>query len=465
MKFKQFRLIFFLSSIILLSSCLGSTTVTTTSNDPAFVSLTFAVNDSIPYLSTAVFTLVDKTIVNLDSLPYKTRIDSVYPTFSFVSSVGTILYFPGGNKYNKDSVLITGTDTIDFNKAKFVKNIASDGTTPSPKYEIKVNVHKVDPEVYIWNKLIDNLNGVNAISQKAIVLNDKILYYQNDGSTNYLNASKDGSNWNSATISGLPTNASLEGMVQFNGKLYLTQNGDKIYSSSDGLNWTNNGFTIADYTFKSIMFGINDSLMAITQSKSDQLYRFASSKDGLTWIIKSNNVLPANFPVNNFASITYSSSTGKTKGLVLQGSRSTNSSFYTNWSTEDGYYWVNFSNENHTLDTLAVGASVISYDSKLLVFGTRIDNGQSFYKVSIDEGLSWQIPDMLRNILPNNFTPRDYQSTVVLNPLPIKGVQTPDKTLQILQSNRIFILGGKSGSTSYSDVWTGKLTRKNFLRQ
>ena len=56
MKFNRFRLLFFLSAIILLSSCLGTTTVTTTSIDPSFVSLVFKVNDSIPALSGAVFT-------------------------------------------------------------------------------------------------------------------------------------------------------------------------------------------------------------------------------------------------------------------------------------------------------------------------------------------------------------------------------------------------------------------------
>jgi len=49
--------------------------------------------------------------------------------------------------------------------------------------------------------------------------------------------------------------------------------------------------------------------------------------------------------------------------------------------------------------------------------------------------------------------------------LALKGVQSPALKGQILQSNRIFIIGGKSGSTTFSDVWTGKLNRKNFLRQ
>ena len=95
MKFNSFRQIFFLSSIILLSSCLGTTnTATEASTDAGFVSLTISGNDSV---SKAVFTLVDKTIVNVDSLPYKTPVDSVYPVFTFVSTAATKLYFPKNN--------------------------------------------------------------------------------------------------------------------------------------------------------------------------------------------------------------------------------------------------------------------------------------------------------------------------------------------------------------------------------
>ncbi len=456
MKFNPFRLIFFLSAVILLSSCLGTTTTAVVSTDARFVSLTFAANDSIPFLNTAAFTLVGKTIVNVDSLPYKTRIDSVNPTFKFITSAGARLY--GGNRHKKDSAVVTGTDTIDFRQDTIhIRNWASDAKTQLVYY-INTNVHQVDPEFYIWNKVTVNLTAFNATNQKAIVLNDKMFFYQNDGSGSSVDTSIDGINWNSEALIGLPADAPLKAMVQFNGKLFLTQGGDKIYSTTDGLTWNTNSFTNADYSFKSIVLGLKDSLYAITQSKTDMVYRFASSGDGLLWVIKSTNVVPVGFPISDFASVAYSSSTGKAKGLVLQGSE-TNSS---NWSTEDGYYWVNFSNENHSLDTLAVGASVIAYDSKLLVFGLRTDNGKSYYKVSKDEGLSWQTPDTLRNKLPKDYPARTNQSAIVLkpraydklDPLPIKQ-----------QSNRIFLIGGNSGLTIFSDVWTGKLNRKNFLIQ
>ena len=465
MKFNQFRLFFFLSSIILLSSCLGTTTVTTTSTDPAFVSLTFAANDSIPYISTAVFTLVDNTIVNLDSLPYQTRIDSVTPTFKFVSTAGAILYYPGGNKYKKDSAWITGTDTIDFNKAKFVRNFASDGKTLSPKYNITVNVHQVDPEVYNWSKVTGDLNQFNATSQKTVVKSDTMFYYSNDGVSAKLNLSTNGYTWNdqSSKLSGLPVNTPLNDMILFNGKIYLTQDGVNIYSSSDGFSWTKKAVT--EFTFKSLTYVLNGKLWAVVQS-NDLSYRFSSTGDGVTWGVTAGTI-PDNFPVKDFAAVSYSSSTGKPKVLVSGGYSATDNvnALKNNWSSEDGVYWVDFSTENQSLDTLAVGGSIISYDNKLFAFGTRRNNGNNYYKVSIDDGLSWQRPDTLRNKLPLDLPLRNYQSVVVFKPSPLKGIQTADKKDQILKSNRIFIIGGISGTTSHSDVWTGKLNRKNFLRQ
>jgi len=466
MKFNQFRLIFFISSIILLSSCLSTTTVTVASSDPSFVSLTFAANDSIPYLSTAVFTLVDNTIVNVDSLPFKIRVDSVNPTFSFVSSAATILRFRSGYKYKKDSALVAGSgkDTIDFRQPVGLRNYAADGKAYKD-YSINVNVHQVDPELYLWSKASDNLNAsIIAKSQKTVILNDVMYYYLNDGARDYLYTSTNGSNWASATVTGLPVNTPLNDMIQFNGKLYLTQDGMNIYSSADGLTWIKKSVT--NYTFNSLLYVLNGQLWAVVQS-TDGSYHFSISNDGnFTNADMTTGNIPANFPVKDFASVSYSSSTGKSKVLVLGGYSTTNTPLKNNWSSEDGVYWVDFSKENHSLDTLSVGASVISYDNKLLVFGNRTDNtGKSFYRISKDEGLSWQIPDTLRNFLPTGYLPRNYQSVVVFKPLALKGVQPPALKAQILQSNRIFIVGGKSGSTIFSDVWTGKLNRKNFLRQ
>lgn len=468
MKFSPFKFFILISIVVSLGSCLGTTTNTTTySSNPCFSSLVFKTNDSIPHLSSAVFTLQydatlnDSVIVNVDSLPYKTRIDSVYPTFNFISSAGAKLFFKYGYKYNKDSAVISGTDTIDFRQPVVVKNYAADGKTYK-RYTIKVNVHSVDPEVYNWNQASDNLNSINATSQKTITRNDTLFYYLNDGTKSYLYLSTNGTAWNEGTVNGLPESTPLTDMIQFKGKIYLSRDGLNLYSSSNGLDWVKKSVT--DFKFRSLLYVMNGQLWAVVQSVSDASFHFATSNDGAIWSMTAGTV-PSTFPVSDFAAVTFNETTGKEKALVIGGISATGDILNNRWSTEDGAYWVDYRNENVTLDTLAVGASVISYDGKLFVYGSRTDNGMNYYKVSKDEGLSWKLPDTLRNVLPLDLKPRTYQSMVVFRAKTYDKVNTASLKDEILKSNRIFIIGGKSATTIYSDVWTGKLTRKNFLRQ
>lgn len=462
MKFTFFRFILLFSIIVLLSSCLGSSNNTTvTSTDASITSLTFAANDSIPYINTAVFSLDadGKTVTNVDSLPFKTRVDSVNPTFGFTSSAGTMLYFLPGYKYKKDSALLTGKDTLDFRQPITVKNYASDGKT-TKTYIVKVNVHQVNPEKYIWGKASDNLNSINATSQKAVTLRNRLFYYSNDHSSSYLSVSNDGYSWKDTTVVGLPTSTSLGDMTLFNGKLYLTQDGSNIYSSANGADWIKKASD--KFIFKSLLFALNGNLWAVVQS-ADLSLHFAYSPDGDIWTATTDE-FPANFPVRDFASVSFASPTGKAEALVVGGYSASGTPLNNRWSTENGTYWIDFRNENHTLDTLAVGASLISYDSKLLVFGMRTDNGKNYYKVSKDEGLSWQLPDTA-NVFPTNAVPRSYQSAVVLRAKTYDKINSVALKEEIQKSNRIFVIGGNTGSTSLSDVWTGKLNRKNFLRQ
>ena len=468
MKFTFSRFILLVAIIAFFSSCLNSSdTTTVVSSNPYFSSLVFKSNDSVPYLSSAKFTLefdgklADSIIVNVDSLPYKTRVDSVYPTLSFKSSAATRLYLFPGNKFKRDSIWVTGTDTVDFRKDIKVKNYASDGVK-NRTYVVRTNVHKVDPEAYVWSKAGADMSSVNAKYQKAITINDQLFYYQNDGSNSYLYTSTDGFSWGAKNVTGLPVNTPLNDMIQFNGKFFLSRDGFNLYSSTNGADWSKNALTA--FSFKSLLFVLNNQLWAVVLDK-DNTYHFAISDDGATWNM-TKATIPNNFPVTDFAAVSFTQPTGKAKAVVLSGISANGTPLNNRWSTEDGTYWVDFSTENHSLDTLAVGASVISYDNKLLAFGQRTDNGKAYYKISKDDGLSWANTDSARNVLPAalKLLPRTSASMVVFKP---RTYNVSDGKDVIEASNRIFIIGGKSetSSTVYSDVWTGKLNRKNFLLQ
>lgn len=445
MKFNFLKFICLFCVVVALSACLSDdeTTVTSSTN-PRMTAFTLAGNDSI---KTAVFTLnADSvTVENVDSLPFGTPVNKAIPTFTFVSSYGALLYINGSTT----GKAVTGKDTVDFSLPVKIKNYAADNST-TKEYTIKVNVHKVEPKLYVWSLLNNSIGAANPTSQKAIYFNNKLLYYANEAGATALYTSTNGTTWAAATLSGLPANASMVNTVQLNGKLFYTQDGVKIYSSTDGASWTSADISATDYTFKTMLFTLNGSIWAITQSVDLKKYRFASSVDGTVWLIR--NELPSNFPLTDFAALSFTSRVGsKAKAIIIGGKSANGTVLNTNWNTEDGDYWVNFNeNANHSksLDTLALGASLIAYDSKLFVFGTKITNVKVVqYKVSLDEGLTWKAPDSTYNKLPIIYTHRNYSSVVVGN------------------SNRIYIVGGKANTAILTDVWTGKLNRLSFIKQ
>jgi len=461
MNFNSFRFVLLFSIIVLLNSCLETTDTTVLSSDASFVSLTLAKNDSVKL---AVFTLVGDTIVNLDSLPFNTQVDSVYPTFSFKSTSGAKLYLGP----NEDSVILTGNDTINFSIQPIrIRNCASDKKTYSKDLFIKVNVHKVQPELYVWKNLGETLNPQSANNQKTIMRNDSMFYYLNDGSTANVYISKDGISWNSKIITGFPVNTPIDDMIQFNGKFYVTRDVNNIYSSSNGLNWAK--LAVTTFNFKSLLYVFNNKLWAVVQA-SDLSYHFATSTNGVNWDMLTG-ALPANFPVRGFASLSFATRTGKPKVLVLGGYSANDEYLKSNFSSEDCKYWINFSSENsigrHSLDSLAPGSSIISYDNKLLLFGAVEKAGLmtgNYYRQSIDEGLSWQVTDTTYNQIREAYVSKvsgTERDTIMYNNFPVRSFQS----VVVNNSSQIFIVGGKSNTKIMLDIWTGKLNRKSFVRQ
>lgn len=449
----------FLVGVIFLNSCLENDYVTNTSNNPCFVSLSFLKNDSVPNLENAVFTLVfdetihDSIIVNLDSLPYQTRIDSVYAVFSFKSSSACYLIFD-----NDSLVTYSSGNPIDFTKVSQIKNIASDGVTQRTYY-IKVNIHQVEPELYVWKKIANEIYSFPANDQKAIYFKDKIYFFVNAGSENYLYTSNNGTTWTECIINGLPSLTKFQDIKVFNDILFITQNNSNLYFSTDGMSWSI--YQYADFKFSSLLFVMNNQLWAIVQTVNDGKYRFASTNNGSHWQL--NNEIPANFPISNFTAISFYSRAKTPKALVINGTSVDNQPLKTRWSTENGSYWVDFSIEDKSLDSLDQGAPVISYDDKLFILGRNKEKTEkNYFRQSIDEGYSWQIPDSTYNYLPEDFQARHYSSFFVFNPRPYYKTDAKE---QIEASNHIYIIGGKNSFGWFSDVWTGKVNKKNFLRQ
>lgn len=474
MTHNPFKPLFFILIVVFFSACnwLNNETAVL-SSDPTFVSLTFNKSDSVPALSKAIFSLAwddeykDSVIVNLDSLPFQTNITKVTPKFIFRSTAGSTVFLKDENNLPIDTIALSGTDTLDFTKVYKIKNTAED-KTKARTYFIKVNVHKVQPELYQWNKVVNKIFTHAATQQKAVYFKNNFLLYVSSGTNNYLYASTNANNWvdKSTALAGFPTDCHMREMIQFNSKLYVISSDSKLYSSTDGFSWSVESITLSDNNFSlsSLLYIYKANLWAIMKSKTDNSYNFATSSDAKVWTVKAQ--IPVNFPIRDFASLGFLTRNNLSKALVAGGYSASGKLLKNVWSSENGNYWLDFSNENSTYGFNA-GSSIISYDNKLLLFGGINELGkviQKPYLESKDEGLSWNVPDTINNRIQQmiisstndtsyiKYEPRAYQSVI---------------STKIGRDSLVYLIGGVNPSESaiYSDVWVGKLNRLGFIRK
>jgi len=461
MSFNWFKFSILIVTVAVMSSCLWDDDEDTElSSNPYFYSLKFAKNDSIPKIESAVFTLdldgTDSIIVNLDSLPYQTRIDSVFPTFTFMSTSGSQLIIRDSLGTGTDTIALTGKDTVDFTRVIAVRNIAEDQKAERT-YKIKVNVHQVEPELFHWKQLSTAVYSHAGGVQRAMLFNNRFLFYASSGLNNYLYTSADGSAWAPVALQGFPTDVvDLRSITEFNNALfYVHENGD-IYSSPNGSTWTKVPADAGGNVLVNLMFVLEGKMWATVKNTVSGQYYFATSTNGVSWL--TGTQLPSGFPVGDYAALSFASRTKRPKAIVLGGYSASGTLLRNAWSVERNVYneykWVDFSIDNTSLVSLA-GASLVSYDDKILLFGGMDANEEvidPFYLESKDEGLSWHGVDTTYNVIYDeeydaSYTPRSYQS-VVYEPV----------------TKSLYLFGGRT-SQVYTDVWRGKLNRLSFIRQ
>lgn len=437
----------------LLASCLGDSNNTVYEpTNPAiapFVSLTFAASDSInakfvlQYQQPEQVTLngktinIDSVIVNLDSLPKGTHIDTLVAKFIFDQYPHAVYaIYTDTDNFERKLLAGDGTDTLNFTRPMIVQVVSYD-EQHSFYYRIKMNVHNVVPYLYNWVNTAQNIAGQNVDNQFAAVFNNQFCYYINYNSTKFLyTANTDYSTLNnhSSQLANLPVAADLQSIKFFNNKLYLfSKNDNKIYSTADGYVWTAADFTLSGYELVSLIMNYQNKLWGIVKDVNGYYSTF--SEDGNNW--QTGAVLPEDFPVEQFAAVPNTHHTGKPKAFLYGGVRKDGALSTKAFSTEDGLQWIGFEPIKKT-PLLSTGMSIVRYDNKLLMFGGYVDS--TFVQVSADEGFSWAKADTVAIKLPKNFKLRTSQSTFVD------------------EQNRIVIVGGKDIlNNSLSDIWTMKL--------
>ncbi len=422
-----------------LTSCLGSgNTTTEVSSDATVASLRFTANDSMPGLAAATFIIEDRIdtglIHNIDSIQFGTRIDKVIPIFNFNATPGAaIVYTP------TDTTILSVSDTINFAQRPVYLQVVASDNMHEKWYKIEVNVHKVDPDLFDWKRMGWNIYPTEGVEQKAVELQGEYYIFLNNGIQNSLYYSRSTRGWSEVSITGLPANCQVRNILQVGDTLYYAD-GDMLYTSTNATEWN---ATTLDVKLVNLLFQFNDSIWGIAHNQETNSYHLATSFNASNWQVGKQ--LPADFPISDYAALTFRSASNRLRAMVVGGFSSQGASLNTRWNVEytpeKGYTWTNFSIEQPSFSSLT-GASVVWYANKFYMFGGVDANNQiGEYPIleSIDEGMHWNVPDSTHNCLPADYEKRTKSSVFVGS------------------DNAIYIIGGQSRTEIFSDVYRGKL--------
>lgn len=454
----HYNLFLLLMIAFFATSCLknSGTQLAEPSSDASILHVAIQNSTYSPNASLAEFTIdnISDSIYNIDSLPYGTKVDSLYLNIRFASTIGfiindTVSESPGFYNTTQGST----TRHVDFTNPVKIKNLATDEEA-TKEYVIELRVHQVETYKHVWSELNPSITTQASENQKAVQLNDKFFYYFGHAASNSLYTSADAKTWKAESgLNGLPLNAKLRDMVVFNNAIYLLHNGMDVYKTTDGINWAQHPIT-ADpaYNYTSLLFAFKNKIWAIANEKNSNNVRIANSTDGITWVFSGNKIFDDNFPVSGFAATTFRPKLGREKTMVIGGYSPSGKRLNTLWSAEhvtinDTLNWLNLQNAKSNIVALS-DAAVAYYGSKLMLFsGTTnsftIDTTQ--LRQSINEGMNWIPPDSATNVLPEKFTPR-------INASVIKDVK----------DNSLYVIGGKSSNAPLADVWKIKVNFYSF---
>lgn len=449
----------FVFLLLSLVGCMSNTDTIVTSSETRVQTFTFyedTTNRGLTEMTYIIEHLSDTgRIYCKDSLPFGTRLDSVVPYVTYKATPALAKYcFP-------DTVIIsTGADTLDFTKhpdSIFLYVLSSD-MTQERWYHLDIYAHQSDPYLYVWEQLTDQIFKPQNCKMKVFYGNEKLHLYVNNGFQTQLYQSSDGSSWSLVSNAplGLPSSCSVRDILQHGTSLYYVE-GDQLYMSDDMVQWTATDFSDKEYGLVNMLMAFHDKPWCILQDRVSKNLFLGIVQEGdihpVTSIYGLNNgILPSNFPISDFASLSIKSSSERPRAMVVGGRSLDGTPVNTRWNFEyetptnsenmpsAGYRVVDFSIEQPTFHSLT-GMSIIQYNDHLIMFG-GVDNDMEYRSdilYSDDEGMHWYVPDTAQNRLPETYQSRQQQTVVVDS------------------EDNIYIIGGQTNTQTFSDVYRGYL--------
>jgi hypothetical protein len=191
--------------------------------------------------------LVNGEIFNADSLPKGTDVSKVLVNISTTSASKCDLTWriPGTQRDTTVNYIEHPDDSVNFADGPVKMLVTSYNGQTKRTYNIRVNVHQVEPDTLYWGKLAMSAlpgNVSHPTAQKTVEFGGKVLTLTSDGTAASLSMCDNpyDASWTSQTAM-LPAGADVNSFTATSDALYLIDGVGNLYTSADGTSWTPTG--------------------------------------------------------------------------------------------------------------------------------------------------------------------------------------------------------------------------------
>ena len=417
--------------------------------------------DVLGNLDSVHFTIdYDKGLIyNADSLPVGTDVSALKVTVEFLNDVSSAIFTITGATVQADTTIeytSSMSTKLDFTGQTTLRVTSADETQVKD-YDVKVLVHKVNPDLLVWPiEWRRDLPGYrsSAIGHKAVQQGDfyRIMVY-NGAECQILTASSpnEGS-WSKQTVS-LPFVPQVPTLTATADALYVLAADGTLYTSADGMEWSSCGVT-----WHNVLGVYGDRVLGIIAG-ADGYYHdeYPRSAEYTASLVEEG------FPVSHSSDMIQTDNTWTiSQQAMIVGGIDANGNLMSDVWGFDGDHWGKINNiHTHSLPAIADATLFSYYTYKALsgvrrygrqqtwfVMGGRLADGTLNDKIYLSntQGITWSQADS--TIAMSSNMPKFYgaQAFVNFETLTASGANYLPRRVQSLVTTWecpfIYLMGG-----------------------
>lgn len=442
----------------------------TTSTSSALVSnFSLKANAEVMANLDSVFFTIDPergVIYNADSLPVGTNISALKVTVGFRSPVSKAVF----TVLDSDKATTTyeyssnASDELDFRYGVKLAVTSADGLNVKT-YDVKVNVHKMEPDSIVWPMSARrNLPGAAdnnlAVGTASLGLNYWCLLRHSGGYV-MSHAESPAGPWTSTRLDDFDADAAS--LAAAGDKLFVLRTDGQLLCSTDGQTWD----TAGDVHWIDIIGNYEDRLLGLmTDADGKTCFDEYPRRDGFT-----PTAVDDDFPVKHHSQLLTSVSSWSVapQAVMVGGLKADGTPSNATWAY-DGSRWAKINSSSSLLPALE-GPTLLSYYTHTIevpslkvsrreswmVMGGRLKNGSlnTTTYMSNNRGITWG--SAARSLSQSPDMPPFYCAQALVH------MTTLSQGNVSWECPFIYIVGGLASDGSlHNNIWQGVLPRMTF---